>query len=282
MATLCLNMIVKNESHIIEDTLSKLTRSIKLDYFIICDTGSTDNTVELIKSFFKEKGIPGECFNHQWKNFGHNRSLALQEAYNCSFKPDYLFIFDADDYIEGNIKLENLTHDAYMLKFGNSESAYERMCLVKNNIKWKYVGVLHEYITSDLAFTQGKIEGDYHVVSGRTSSRNNDPEKYLKDAKILEDGYHESIVLKDNLHNRYAYYCANSYLDAGIKDKAIEWYKTTLNCAGWFDERYNSCLKLYELTENKDYLLQTYKHNNERIEGMFKLVQYYCCINEII
>ena len=41
--TLCLNMIVKNESRIIH----RLLNSVKdiIDCFCICDTGSTDNTV---------------------------------------------------------------------------------------------------------------------------------------------------------------------------------------------------------------------------------------------
>jgi tetratricopeptide (TPR) repeat protein len=75
------------------------------------------------------------------------------------------------------------------------------------------------------------------------SKRNKNPNKYLDDAKILEDGYKESIVTKDGLHNRYAYYCANSYMDAGKREEAITWYKRTLTLQGWFDERYNSCLK---------------------------------------
>ena len=42
--TLCLCMIVKNESHIILETLSSVRKYI--DYWVICDTGSTDNTVD--------------------------------------------------------------------------------------------------------------------------------------------------------------------------------------------------------------------------------------------
>ena len=32
-------MIVKNEAHIITNTLSKLLDKIKIDYWVICDTG---------------------------------------------------------------------------------------------------------------------------------------------------------------------------------------------------------------------------------------------------
>ena len=43
-STICLNMIVKNESKIIVDTLTKLLKKIKWDYWVICDTFTTDNT----------------------------------------------------------------------------------------------------------------------------------------------------------------------------------------------------------------------------------------------
>ena len=81
---LCLNMIVKNESHIIKNTLIKLLKKIKFDYWVISDTGSTDNTKELITEFFKEVDIPGEIYNDEWKDFGHNRSKALEHAFNKS------------------------------------------------------------------------------------------------------------------------------------------------------------------------------------------------------
>ena len=197
MNSICLNMIVKNEAHIIEDTLSRLVSKVTFSYYVICDTGSTDNTVEIIKNFFENK-IPGEIHIHEWKDFGHNRSLALKEAHN---KADYILIFDADDYFEGTVNFTHLTHDAYMLKFGNSTSAYERMNLVKGSILWKYVGVLHEYITTfeERGYSKGSIPGEYYIVSGRTSSRNMDPKKYLNDALILEKGFHDSIEKKDSI-----------------------------------------------------------------------------------
>ena len=55
--TLCLNMIVKNESHIIGQTLENICSTVQLDYWVICDTGSTDDTINIIKTFFSEKGI---------------------------------------------------------------------------------------------------------------------------------------------------------------------------------------------------------------------------------
>ena len=41
--TICLNMIVKNESKIIRETLVNICKYIKLDYWVISDTGSSDD-----------------------------------------------------------------------------------------------------------------------------------------------------------------------------------------------------------------------------------------------
>ena len=48
--TICLNMIVKNESKIITRLFDTVLHII--DTYCICDTGSTDNTVEIIKKYF--------------------------------------------------------------------------------------------------------------------------------------------------------------------------------------------------------------------------------------
>ena len=53
---LCLCMIVKNESRIMERCLNA-TKSI-VDFVSICDTGSTDHTPEIIENWCKENENP--------------------------------------------------------------------------------------------------------------------------------------------------------------------------------------------------------------------------------
>ena len=182
--TICLNMIVKNESHIITQTLTNLCRYVDFDAYYISDTGSTDNTMDLIRAFFKERGIPGHIEQVEWRDFGFNRTLALQMAFN---KTDYLFIFDADDSIHGDFRLPGvLTHDAYQLKLGQS-FVYLRTLIVNNRKRWRFVGVLHEYIACvDKEESSCAIQGEYHVDSGRSGSRNKDPNKYIKDAATAD------------------------------------------------------------------------------------------------
>jgi glycosyltransferase involved in cell wall biosynthesis len=200
--TIALNMIVKNEESIIENTLNNLLKYIHFDYWVICDTGSTDNTKEVIIDFFNKKNIPGELICNEWRDFGYNRTLALENVYN---KTDYLLIFDADDSIEGNLKLpKELTQDKYMLKFSNNIT-YLRPLLINNRKKWSFKGVLHEYLNDlEKNITTCIIEGDYYINSGKFGNRSTDPNKYLKDANILKEAFiNETDV---HLKNRYAFY----------------------------------------------------------------------------
>ena len=53
------------------------------DAVCVCDTGSTDNTVEVLTEYFKDFKIPAKVFNgpeHIFKNFGYNRSQSFLAA----------------------------------------------------------------------------------------------------------------------------------------------------------------------------------------------------------
>ena len=285
--TICLNMIVKNESHIIAKTLDNLCSYIDFDAYYISDTGSTDNTMEIIRDFFKNRNIPGSIEQVEWRDFGFNRTLALQMAFN---KTDYLFIFDADDTIHGDFQMpHHLTHDAYQLKLGQS-FVYMRTLIVNNRKRWRYVGVLHEYITCvDKEESSHSIQGNYYVESGRIGSRNQDPNKYVKDAVVLERGFQEESgngmktgTCDRALAERYAFYCAQSWMDAGPAyiDKAIEWYLRVLSQNNWTQEKYYSAYCLGNLYDKKGdkynafkYFSKTMEYDEERIEGIASLME---------
>jgi hypothetical protein len=281
MNTICLNMIVKNESHVIVKTLENLCNHIHFSYWVISDTGSTDNTKELIIDFFKNKQIDGELVEHDWVDFGYNRTKALECAYN---KTDYLFIFDADDEIVGTFVLPEIyDSDNYTCKFG-TDFVYYRSILINNKKKWYFKGVLHEYLENiDTVYGKKNIDGDYHIISGRTGNRNKNPNKYIDDAKILKKAYFDNYETDYALACRYAFYCAQSYKDAGSNyiDDAIEWYKKCLNLNMWIQEKYYSSLKIGDLYMKKNdnqnalkYWYKTIEYDNERIEGIINAMHF--------
>ena len=64
-----------------------------IDYWVICDTGSTDDTKSIINS--ELSGISGELHEVEWVSFGHNRTALLKL---CKGKADYLLLIDAPLY----------------------------------------------------------------------------------------------------------------------------------------------------------------------------------------
>lgn len=83
--TICFATMCKNEEHCIKETLENVYKYI--DYWVVCDTGSTDNTCKIVEDFFKEKNIPGELHVDEWKGFDINKTILFNHCYK---KADYI------------------------------------------------------------------------------------------------------------------------------------------------------------------------------------------------
>ena len=281
--TICLTMIVKNEAHLILECFRHLSKYITFDYWVINDNGSTDGTQKLIKDYFAEKGIPGELDETPWQDFAFNRTLAFKRAFE---KTDYAFVWDADDEIWGDFKLPPvLDQDHYKFIFGNELGArYSRCQLFNNKKRWHYVGVIHEYPAAlEPVSPPFDVLGNYYFISGRRGDRSKDPNKYLKDALVLEKAFKEAFEKKDPIYNRYCFYTAQSYNSCNHHEKAIEYYKKVLDIDNWVQEKYVSCFEIYDqydkLQKNKEglfYLVESFKYDTRRIEGIYRIIKYYC------
>lgn len=270
--TICLNMIVKNESKVIERSLSSVKPYI--DYWVIVDTGSTDGTQEIIKKFMK--GVPGELYERPWINFSHNRNEALQLARP---KADYLLFIDADDiltYSDG-FHWPNLERDSYSMNIQYGNLFYARTQLIKSSLDWRWEGVVHEALVSSQAASKETLNGVTMVIVGG-GDRSNDPEKYLKDAKMLE-----AALETDPNHTRNMFYLAQSYRDAQKPELAIKYYNKRVQMGGWDQEVFWSLYQIAKIQEGmnvpEETLFKSYydafQYRPSRIEPLFRLAQYY-------
>lgn len=271
-------MIVKNESHIIMECLNSIYKYI--DYWVICDTGSTDGTQEIITNFFKEKNIPGELHQREWVGFGHNRTEAFKF---CEGKADYAFVIDADDYLEGNLVYPNeMTADAYALRMGRPEFSWWRNQIFKLDAQWEYIGVLHEYAACKKQNPiADKIFGDYRVVARTMGARNvniTPVEKYKKDAEVLE----KALETEPN-NTRYMFYLAQSYFDSQQYDKAEDAYLKRAMAGGWPEEVYYSIYRvaICKALQNKPWpeiqqtFMDAYNYRPTRAEPLYHIAQIY-------
>jgi glycosyltransferase involved in cell wall biosynthesis len=216
--TVCLNMIVKDEAQVIEKCLSSVKPLI--DYWVIVDTGSSDNTKQIIQKALE--GIPGELHERPWVNFAHNRNEALELAED---KGDYVLLIDADEVLQypEDFALPALKKDLYFIVVrrqpddrtpGIGAADAKRNGLINNHLNWKWRGVIHEIITCPDAKTSEVLDGILNLsnshkksISGR--SKDSEVAKYLRDAEALER------ALKDEPDNsRYVYYLGVSYAAA--------------------------------------------------------------------
>lgn len=269
---LCLNMIVKNEAHVIESVLECMSKYI--DYYIISDTGSTDDTKKIIKDYFDNINIEGEIHDDEWKNFGYNRTKALE---HCVGKVEYCWVIDADDLIVGEVFLPDIMDkDSYNVIYGK-DFCYRRKQIFKTDKNWRYIGVLHEYPGSDTAKTEANLEGNYYIDSRRLGDRNKNPNKYRKDVETLLKG------LEDEPNNdRYYFYLAQSYMDDHQYENSNKYYLKRFNMGGWAEEQYFSLFKIGEnnikMKKSKDIivesLLRAHKFRPTRLEALYELVNY--------
>jgi glycosyltransferase involved in cell wall biosynthesis len=278
MHKLCLSMIVKNESHIIMECLNSVYKEI--DYWVIVDTGSTDNTKEIITNFFKEKNIPGEIHERPWVSFGHNRTEALEL---CKGKAEYAFMIDADDFLQGSLKFKPDSNvDGYVVRLGREEFSWWRTQIFKLESNWKYIGVLHEYAACDKANpVLSKLDGDYRIVARTEGARNvgiTPIEKYSRDAETLE-----KALETEPANSRYQFYLAQSYFDSQQWAKAEEAYRKRAEMGGWEEEIYYSLYRvaITMAMQNKPWediqqaFLDSYNARPIRAEPLFHIAQIY-------
>lgn len=261
-------MIVKDESHIIKEVLESTLPLI--DTYCILDTGSTDDTIQIIKDFYSKTEITGEVIQSDWKGFGASRSEALKL---CDGKMDYILMIDADDLIvfptgckEFFTKsFEEHKPNAAIINIKRGNMDYSRTQIFKAQDDWYYIGALHEYPTNDKKDNKIiKLPAEIYMV-GRTLGNRSKQEgnKYLKDAELLL-AEHE----KDPENDRTVFYLAQSYRDGGNIPEAIKWYKKRIEMGKWKEEQCVSAMNLARLLQDKDWAWRAHEFNPKRNESL--------------
>lgn len=234
MKSVCLNMIVKDEAHVIRRCLESVRPLI--DSWVILDTGSTDGTQDIVRDTLAD--LPGTLYESPWKGFGPSRTEAIERARD---RADHLLFIDADDILETDpgFTLPALTHDCYDMQVRHGPVVHWRPTIVSTRLPWRYVGVLHEYLDCDAEFSRATLDGVRMVIMGGGGrSQVSTRQKYLRDAALLKDA-----LAKEPGNTRYAFYLAQSWRDADEPAKALAAYDRRAAMEGFAEEAF--CSRLY-------------------------------------
>jgi len=289
-------MIVKDEETIIERALESLKNVF--DSYIICDTGSTDNTVNVIKNWMDINNKKGEIIFKDWVNFGFNKSYLWEYFWNNNKESEYIIFLDADEVfitnpddnksylsIEDSVRLynelesEKITSIFYIdTLFGNLR--YQRWQICRNNQLYIWKQPVHECLEGTTTNNTKRIEWVYNLARKEGNSSRN-PNRYEKDAEMFLD------YLKENPNeSRAVFYLAQTY-ESISRDKAIEWYKKRIELTnGWNQEKYMSCLRLGRILDNMEdkikYWMLGISICSERLECYYELMMYFHSKNDHI
>ncbi|MHA2854963.1 glycosyltransferase [Paenibacillus lautus] len=236
MIAISLCMIVKNEEHHLNRCLSRITDIV--DEIVIVDTGSTDRTKEIARSF------QAVVYDFEWiDNFAAARNFAFSKA-----SQDYILWLDADDVLleEDRLKLialkENLTPDIdsvtmlYHLssdEFGNVTFRLRRNRLVKRSRGFRWIGPVHEYLE-----VYGHVLNSDVAITHLSSNHDPDTGRNLR-IYVQREAAGESFTPRD------LFYYANELKDHRLFEKAIDYYERFLHTEkGWVEDVLSACSRL--------------------------------------
>lgn len=234
MPTLSLSIIVKNE----EKNLPRLLTSVAgvFDQIALTDTGSTDKTIEIAKSF------GAEIYHFQWiDDFAAARNFAFSQC-----RGDYIMWLDADDEILPEdkaliLQLKPNLHlaDAWLSRYNYAQDEYDRCTIslhrhriVKNfpPPRWKWP--IHECMEISPTWKQGPTP---ITVTHRRSG-----DDYVKDLGRNLRMLKQAVAHEPNEPRLLFYYAKELFSNEQIKECIPVFESYLAKGEGWHDDRVNA------------------------------------------
>ncbi len=228
-----LNLMIKNESKIIKRCLMGAMPYV--DAISILDTGSTDDTVNICRTFLEKSQKPFRVSVDPFIDFGHNRTISFQKTQELCKELGwdahltYAMTIDADMIIRvgGAFKDFKMTHTGYRAIQKNTSLKYYNIRFMQCAYNWKCIGVTHEYWSGEGI---GTISEDVFYIDD-INDGGCKSDKVERDIRLLTED-----LKKDPANGRTYFYLAQTFRDSGKYNTAIEHYKRRIEIGGWAEE----------------------------------------------
>jgi glycosyltransferase involved in cell wall biosynthesis len=275
--------MVKNESRIIE----RLLGSVKglVDAAIVCDTGSTDDTVDKATAWLAANDMSGTIMSYPFKNFGVSRTqsfICCQEwvgRVGWDAAKTWALVLDGDMMLSGPIDRAALAgldgvQAGVSLKQSAGSLLYSNMRLMRCSEPWICKGGTHEAWTCPPSKHTTMFDQPVLIDHGDGGCKS---DKYERDVRLLMED------LKEMPNDaRTHFYLGQTYLCLRDWPKAIQTLKRRIEIGGWDEEVYIARLYLGECYENSGdtanaitTYLAAWQQRRHRVEAAMRVIRIY-------
>jgi hypothetical protein len=275
-------VMVKNAGPQFNEMLQKNMPFI--DRWTILDTGSTDETIQIIKDNLNEK--QGKLYEEPFINFKDSRNRCLDLAgNNCKF----IIMLDDTYVIDGDLRnfLNIVRGDQFATSFSifikSDDTEYCSNRIIRSDSNLRYINKIHEVITDENNINIIIPKKDCKIIDYRFDYME---ERTIKrkelDLKLL---YEE---LEENKTNpRTYYYLGQTYSLLKQYDKAFEFFmkRAEFSNSGFIQERIDAIFeaaRIYNFQLNKPWeecealYEKSYKIDESRPESIYFIgINYY-------
>jgi glycosyltransferase involved in cell wall biosynthesis len=294
-------MIVKNEEQVIEKTLQSAVDAV--DCMYIYDTGSTDTTLERVRSF-SEKYPSKKLYikTGTFVNFEVTRNELLDWV-DTDADVDFVLLLDANDEFHGCKELRAFATERLHLRsedeggfyiqqqwlYGQVLEKYYNVFFIRPRHAWRYTGSVHEYISPknkapDEALVPIRCPTTIYIYQSRNEHCDQSFIRFQRDYRLL----HEDLE-KDPHNPRSLFYMGQTCDCLGLHNEAFYYYARRLTCpvVGLREEVYhahyrlgNLCIRLKKSHDDiLAHYLGAYEYWN-RVEPILRLCEYYLFVRK--
>jgi glycosyltransferase involved in cell wall biosynthesis len=266
-------LMLKNECKRIQTTLDSIDSVV--DGIIVYDTGSTDNTVEIVKSF---TSAPVHLLEGEFENFAASRNILLEFANTFKDQYDYFLLLDCNDELQGDLKKELLEHPTAghflvpQVWQTDHLNKYYNIRVLRSGMDFKYVGSVHEYIETPKESILAKLENT-SIFQDRRQDDDKSKNRWSRDIEILNKEYSDNPT-----DPRTLFYLAQTYACLKDIDNAYKYYKLRTTFKGFYEERFVAMERCGDYTKDEQEKIVWYLKAFElieRVEPLLKIAEIY-------
>lgn len=275
-------LMVKNESEAMKDTLKPFVDA-GVDSFLIFDTGSTDDTIETTRNYFKERNVTHGIIDQEpFIDFATSRNHALDSAQKAFPSACFMVMPDAEWHLQNPHKLlqfceehKNENASSYLIRImmGKTMDFYtSRLIRCHKNVCFK--GAVHEALTH---VSIEKVPYCYFQMNGTRYGIEKSRKRWARDCELLINEH-----MKNPHDLRTIFYLAQTYSCLGDHENARRWYEVRCSLKGWDEEDFIAHYRLAQTHESLnnwpkalETYLKAYSLRPHRAEPLIHLGQHY-------